>query len=70
MENENSWRVAQNTGKRATIVRGSERREIQRPAGMTLKEFVQALPHGSMVSDSDLATRIPNAGAPPQRQTA
>jgi hypothetical protein len=54
------WQVAQQTGKLARLARGSERREIQRPANMTLKEFVAALPHKSTQSDEDLVRKFPD----------
>ncbi|MBV8050621.1 MAG: hypothetical protein JOZ80_05500 [Acidobacteriaceae bacterium] len=54
------WRVIQQTGKRAVLARGTEQKQIQRPAHMNLKEFVVALPHKSMQSDQDLAMKFPD----------
>jgi len=51
---EPTWKVTQNTGKRAQLTRGCERREIVRPATMTRVQFILAVPYGSALTDHDL----------------
>jgi len=48
------WTVEQNTGKRADLSSGSERREIRRPHAMSTPEFYSLLAPGTAVDDSVL----------------
>lgn len=70
MDTELTWRVTQNTGKRATLARGDVKKEIHRPANMTLKEFVTVLPHKSTVSDQDLKLKFPTEAAEKENRQA
>jgi hypothetical protein len=58
-----NWKIIQQTGKRAVIVCDNERKEIHRPGDMTLKQFVEALPHKGVVSDKDLAKNFPDVSS-------
>jgi hypothetical protein len=49
-----TWKVIANTGKRADLESGAEKREIQRPTHISARDFVYWLAPGSRIDDNTL----------------
>jgi hypothetical protein len=51
-----AWIVEMNTGKRADLLKGSERTTVKRPKILTVEQFYDLLRPGSYIVDGALTT--------------
>ena len=51
-----TWKVTSNTGKRADLESGLEKKEVQKPPHISVKEFVHWLGTESRIDDDSLRT--------------
>lgn len=49
-----TWKVITNTGKQAALESGIEKKEVQKPAHISARDFVHWLSPGSLIDDTSL----------------
>ena len=49
-----TWKVVANTGKRADLEFGTEKKEVQKPAHISTRDFTHWLAPGSQIDESTL----------------
>jgi hypothetical protein len=53
---EKTWKVVGNTGKRADLEAGDEKKEVEKPAHIRTRDFTHWLAPGSRIDDTVLAS--------------